>query len=134
MPSLSQILYLWSNVISLQDDHLPHPIPGSHVHSLQGEPALQTLYLCSYIYNLYSDSPPQNHYLGVTIHSLQSDPNAIHCTLEHTSRVSRVIPHSQTLYLGPHIHNLQGETTFMTLYLGSQVHSLQGDPNSRPCI
>ena len=24
----SQILYLWSNVVSLQDDHLPHPVLG----------------------------------------------------------------------------------------------------------
>ena len=79
LPSLSQILYLWSNVISLQDDHLPHPVPESHIHSLQGELTLQTLYLCSHIHSLYSDAPPQNHYLG------------------SQSIVSRVIPTPDTL-------------------------------------
>ena len=78
----SQILYLWSNVVSLQDDHLLQPVPGSHAHGLQGEPTLQTLYLCSHIHSLHSDAPPQNHYLGLQ------------------SIVSRVIPTPDTVPWG----------------------------------
>ena len=57
--TFSKTLFLGSNVCSFQGDHLPDPVPGSRIHSLQSKPTLQNLYLVSHIHSLQGDTPPR---------------------------------------------------------------------------
>ena len=92
------------------------------IHSFQGNPPPQTLFLWSHVHSLQGD-PSLQTLCWSHIYSFQGDPLSQACTWVHMSTVYRVTPPSRPCTWGSHIYSLQDDLTLKNLYLGSHDQS-----------
>ena len=130
-------LCTWRHISTVPErPHFPGLVPGIICPVSRVTPLPQTLYLGSHFHSLQGNllpnllaSLPRHCTCGhmSTVFSMRT-PN--HCIWVHISQSLLQDP-ILSLYMRSHVHDVyRGDPDFQTLYLGLHVHRLQGEPTS----